>query len=117
MKETHYDKIVKTITEDFMCYGMVQEKNKFNQSIGRSICKLREKLDTSTRELSVGMLGVLTYKGKRYQWFESMRGKNKYFYLKEIKPSANLMGETVIQPSLFNNIVQAPFGVSQQDVS
>lgn len=102
MKETHYDKIVATLIKGWHCYGEIVEENRFCQSLCRSVCKLREKLDTSIHDKDCGLIGILTYRGKQYQWFESMRGEIKYFYLKPFIENS--------QPSLFNNIVQAPFG-------
>lgn len=102
MKETHYDKIVKTLVEGWRCYGQLIEENEYASSLPRSAAKLRETLDTSRRETSVGLIGILTYKDKQYLWFEAMRGKVKYFHLKEFIEYS--------QPSLFNNVVQAPFG-------
>lgn len=102
MKETHYDKIVKTLVEGWHCYGMILKKNDYASSLPRSLKKLAETLDTSRRETSVGLIGILTYQGKQYLWFETMRGKTKYFYLKEFIEYSQ-------QSLLFNNIVTAPF--------
>lgn len=103
----HKDLIIDTFTTGWHNYGQLVEKNRYAQSLPRSVAKLRQHIDTARRELSVGLIGTLRFKGKSYLWFESMRGQVKYFYLKEFE-------ETEQQNLL--NIVTPPFGCGYQNV-
>lgn len=107
MKKSHNQMIIDTLTQGWMCYGQMLSQNNYASSLPRSVAKLREMLDTSRRETSVGLIGILNYNGKQYLWFETMRGKVKYFYLKEFIENS--------QPSLLDNVVQAPFGDSYKN--
>lgn len=85
MKETHNQKIVKTLQIKFMPYGEIVKRNEYCQSLPRSVAKLREKLDKSNRDISKGFIGILKFEGKSYKWFERMDGKTKYFHLEEVQ--------------------------------
>lgn len=93
---THYHKIINTLLNSWNCYGMVVEKNKFCQSIARSIPKLRERLDTSDRDTSKGFIGRLKFEGKTYKWYEKMDGRVKYFYLEEVAERNNFVEQPII---------------------
>jgi len=84
MKETHNQKIVKTLKKGWFCYGKLIAENEYASSIPRSTAKLREKVDTSEKNIDIGLIGILKFDGKTYKWFEKIINQVKYFKLIEL---------------------------------
>jgi hypothetical protein len=99
MKETHNQKIVKTLLKGWKCYGMILEENEYASSLPRTTAKLREKLDTSKRDFDKGLIGVLLFEDVYYEWYEKMDGLIKYFRLKEIGKRNYFVEQTNISES------------------
>lgn len=94
--QTHNHKIVKTLLNSWRNYGQILEENEYCQSLPRAVAKLREKLDKSDKNISRVFIGVLNFGGKKYNWFERMDGKVKYFRLEEVAERNNFAEQNVV---------------------
>ena len=82
---TNNHKIIKTTLNNWKNYGQIVEENRYCQSLPRSVCRLRKRLDTSNQDTQKGLIGVLKFEKKTYNWFEKLDGQVKYFRLEEVE--------------------------------
>lgn len=93
IKETQFQKVVKTLKNGWHNYGQMIEINGFASSLPRSTAKLREQVDKKNADFATGLIGTLFFDGKKYLWYEKLKGQVKYFKLVEIEDKEDKINE------------------------